>query len=117
MTRLLAGAMTFGQPVGERRAAERQRVGDDCRRPEAQPSIDPDAFPATPTDFFWTSTTVMSFVIDAWSVSFLDGHVDMYADKRVPSALVRCVRSEPQPPDGNAHAVSDEGRRMPPRFR
>ena len=55
------------------------------------PAIDPDAFPATPTSPFWSSSLlVFTQSTQAWTVTFLDGR---NASSGVTSRLsVRCVR-------------------------
>jgi hypothetical protein len=54
------------------------------------PAIDGDAFPGTPSDFFWTSSPSAAMASDAWYVAFIHGHADI--DTVTSSFLVRCVR-------------------------
>jgi len=57
------------------------------------PAIDPDAFPATPLSWFWSSSSYASDPSSAWSVSFNNGSVHYYDEGR--SRKVRCVRAGP----------------------
>jgi Protein of unknown function (DUF1566) len=66
---------------------ELQTIVDESRM---SPAIDPTAFPETPGDFFWTSTTVPSFANFAWAITFNDG-VTTLLDITEPE-WVRCVR-------------------------
>jgi len=55
------------------------------------PALDPDAFPDTPTDWFWTSSPLwQGDPPAAWYVAFFDGNTH-YADLAV-TYHVRCVR-------------------------
>ncbi len=54
------------------------------------PAIDPNAFPGTPPDFFWTSSTVPSFANFAWAVTFNQGLTTLLDTTE--SEWVRCVR-------------------------
>ena len=57
------------------------------------PAIDSTAFPATPSDNFWSSTTTVWSNSRAWNVNFLNGDDDSYIK---PSFVdVRCVRPGP----------------------
>ncbi|MBK9443626.1 MAG: DUF1566 domain-containing protein [Comamonadaceae bacterium] len=56
-----------------------------------QPSIDTSAFPGTPRDRFWTSTTYASFPSKAWVFSFDDTITGAYS--KTNSYYVRLVRS------------------------
>jgi hypothetical protein len=66
---------------------ELQTLVDETR---AHPSIDPTAFPSTPSDFFWTSSTVPSFPQYAWAISFDSGVTTLLTETQ--TAWVRCVR-------------------------
>ncbi len=55
------------------------------------PAIDSTAFPATPSDAFWSSTTYAPFPSSAWFVNFVSGY--SYADNKTYSFYVRLVRS------------------------
>ena len=55
------------------------------------PAIDTTAFPATPSEFFWSSSLCAAFSDAAWGVDFYGGHV--YIDVvGYYSFRVRCVR-------------------------
>jgi hypothetical protein len=54
------------------------------------PSIDPVAFPGTPSDYFWTSSTLASFPMFVWTVFFGKGTAAVF-DISIPR-VVRCVR-------------------------
>jgi hypothetical protein len=54
------------------------------------PSIDPTAFPNTPADWFWTSSTNAGSSVNAWGVLFLDGNLHVYDVGN--GYRVRCVR-------------------------
>jgi Protein of unknown function (DUF1566) len=76
-----------------------------------QPSIDMDAFPNTPIDWFWTSSLAADNPSAAWYVYFYFGYPK--TDDMSNSFSVRCVRSE-RPPvalaahyDVRAHEVLD----------
>jgi hypothetical protein len=58
-----------------------------------EPSIDTDAFPNTPSDWYWSSTTRPYDVSDAWLVVFNSGFV--YLNCKTDSFPVRCVRDDP----------------------
>ncbi|MDD5309011.1 MAG: DUF1566 domain-containing protein [Deltaproteobacteria bacterium] len=60
------------------------------------PAVDPAAFPATPADHFWTSSSYAGDSSYAWTVHFRYGAVysGIAKDKGCP---VRCVRGEPIP--------------------
>lgn len=54
-----------------------------------QPSIDPNAFPNTPPEYFWSATVDLADANgDHWSVRFGDGR----ALNKVAMSCVRCVR-------------------------
>jgi hypothetical protein len=55
------------------------------------PAINPDAFPQTPVDFFWSSTPLAGAPGVAWFVLFQDGTVSATDGKY--ASHVRCVRS------------------------
>ena len=56
----------------------------------AAPRIDPNAFPATPSGGFWSSSPLAGSSSNAWLVYFDDGHTSYYD---VPThSFVRCVR-------------------------
>jgi hypothetical protein len=54
------------------------------------PAIDPVAFPGTPSDYFWTSSTLASFPMFVWTVFFGKGTAAVF-DMSIPR-VVRCVR-------------------------
>ncbi len=56
------------------------------------PAIDFTAFPATPSNWFWTSTPYAGDASDAWVVRFGDGVVDDYYGYRDSTGHVRLVR-------------------------
>ncbi|MBI5511944.1 MAG: DUF1566 domain-containing protein [Deltaproteobacteria bacterium] len=56
------------------------------------PTIDPTAFPATPADLFWSSSTAVAFPANAWAVSFADGWLEGQIYAKTTSYSVRCVR-------------------------
>lgn len=55
------------------------------------PSIDLSAFPGTPSEYFWTSSSHTVLPSNAWHVYFYSGYV-YYFDK-INAFAVRCVRS------------------------
>ena len=55
------------------------------------PAIDPDAFPNTPAQWFWSSSPAAGAPSNAWHVYFYFGYVDF--DDVGSSFRVRCVRS------------------------
>lgn len=55
------------------------------------PSIDGVAFPATTSNWFWSSSPYVSNIRDAWYINFPDGHVSNAT--RSGSGYVRLVRS------------------------
>jgi hypothetical protein len=57
------------------------------------PSIDPAAFPGTPINRFWSSSSRAKYSSDAWDVSFDYGRV--YLDLKSAASRVRCVRLGP----------------------
>lgn len=57
----------------------------------SNPAIDPTAFPATPSQWHWTSTPYVGFSSNAWFVFFFNGDVDGYGF-RYCSLAVRLVR-------------------------
>jgi len=54
------------------------------------PAIDPVAFPGTPSDYFWTSSSLATFPMFVWTVFFGKGTASFF-DIGNPR-LVRCVR-------------------------
>jgi hypothetical protein len=62
---------------------------------ETQPSIDRDAFPRTPSDWFWTSSPASDNPAEAWYVYFYFGYPK--TDERRSRFSVRCVRTERPP--------------------
>ncbi len=66
---------------------ELQTVVDETR---IHPAIDPNAFPGTPGDFFWTSSAVPSFPSYAWGITFDQGVTTFLATTEL--EWVRCVR-------------------------
>ena len=57
----------------------------------ASPAIDGTYFPATPSNWYWTSTTFAPDPADAWLVSFNNGYAN--ANYKPDTYLVRLVRS------------------------
>jgi Protein of unknown function (DUF1566) len=54
------------------------------------PAVDPEAFPATPSEYFWTSSPLAGSASSAWYLFFLDGNAHSNGvDNRYRS---RCVR-------------------------
>jgi hypothetical protein len=64
---------------------------------KSDPAIDGDAFPSTPSDYFWTSSPVATSADAAWYLYFFDGNTHSMA-KDTPYRA-RCVRT-------NASAVA-----------
>ena len=62
---------------------------------ESNPSIDKDAFPGTSSDSFWSSSSHVNDVNDAWYVDFGDGYVSSY-NKSV-TLHARCLRGVVRP--------------------
>jgi hypothetical protein len=56
----------------------------------SSPAIDPNAFPGTPSEIFWSSSLQAGFADVAWVVSFGFGYSDYGATSN--SSRVRCVR-------------------------
>jgi hypothetical protein len=56
-------------------------------------AIDPEAFPDTPSTYFWTSSKVAGFAQYTWMVSFTDGS-DRWVAEDI-TGNVRCVRATP----------------------
>lgn len=54
------------------------------------PAIDASAFPGTPGDLFWSSTTDTRYTDDAWVVDFHEGEV--YSGNKTHMHNTRCVR-------------------------
>jgi hypothetical protein len=74
----------------------------------ADPAIDAAAFPATPADYFWTSSTLSGEMSTAWYVFFLDGNT--HSGDEQSTYRVRCVRStEPPAPADDRYAVLGDG--------
>jgi formylglycine-generating enzyme required for sulfatase activity len=62
----------------------------------SSPAIDGNAFPSTPSEYFWTASLQAGDSQTAWYIYFADGNThDMDATK---SNRVRCVRGEAAPP-------------------
>ena len=57
----------------------------------AAPMIDPNAFPSTPSEDFWSSSPLAGSSSLAWGVYFFDGST-FYVDVSFNNSLVRCVR-------------------------
>ena len=57
----------------------------------ASPAIDGTYFPATPSNWYWTSTTFAPNPVDAWLVFLNNGYAN--ADSKTSSSHVRLVRS------------------------
>jgi Protein of unknown function (DUF1566) len=76
---------------------------------ETQPSIDRDAFPSTPSDWFWTASVASDSPTAAWYVYFYFGYPK--TDERTSPFRARCVRSARAPavavgPDYEVRPVS-----------
>ena len=69
---------------------ELQAIADYGR---VSPSIDTTTFPATPSNYFWSSTSYAGGSSNAWSVAFVNGTV--YYPGKTSSNYVRCVRGGP----------------------
>ncbi|MDI7270091.1 MAG: DUF1566 domain-containing protein, partial [Myxococcota bacterium] len=59
----------------------------------SEPFIDPTAFPATPSDWFWSSSSYAGSASGAWRVAFDAGYVG-YSGK-TDTYYIRCVRRGP----------------------
>jgi hypothetical protein len=57
----------------------------------ADPAIDGDAFPSTPSDYFWTSSSVFGNADSAWYLYFFDGNT--HAAAKDTPYRARCVRT------------------------
>jgi Protein of unknown function (DUF1566) len=68
---------------------ELQSIVDEKR---TNPAIDPTAFPNTPSEQFWTSSSVAGAISGAWLVRFYDGDGDAYNVSVAYATWVRCVR-------------------------
>jgi hypothetical protein len=62
---------------------------------ETQPAIDRSAFPATPSDWFWSSSVASDNLTGAWYVYFYFGYPK--TDERRSRFRARCVRTEKPP--------------------
>jgi hypothetical protein len=60
-----------------------------------EPAIDPAAFPATPSNYFWSSSSYVTSLLSAWVVYFFDGYVNGYGMSDTKHA--RCVRGRVGP--------------------
>jgi hypothetical protein len=70
---------------------------------EVQPAIAPSFFPATPSDWFWSSSVASDDPSSAWYVYFYFGYPK--TDERRSRFSVRCVRTGSPPPyTGNLDA-------------
>jgi hypothetical protein len=72
------------------------------------PAIDPQAFPDTPGEWFWTSTERADETENAWFVYFENGY-SHHHEKDEPNYRVRCVRDVDAPTGGGARYVAAEG--------
>ena len=70
---------------------------------ETEPSIDRTAFPGTPSDWFWSSSSAAESPTAAWYVYFYFGYPK--TEERTSPFRVRCVRTA-NPPPGEADADS-----------
>ena len=68
---------------------------DDYSPYNPDPTIDATAFPATPTDEFWSSSSYASAVANAWCLNFYSGL--MSDSPKTSTSCVRCVRGGPTP--------------------
>ena len=69
------------------RLKELQTIVDYSR---ADPAIDPTAFPATPSGYFWTSSPAAGSATLKWIVSFINGSTNRISSTG--TFRVRCVR-------------------------
>jgi hypothetical protein len=56
------------------------------------PAIDPQAFPGTPGENFWSSTPLRDLTDTVWQVAFFEGGLFMNGTSASTKARVRCVR-------------------------
>jgi hypothetical protein len=71
------------------------------------PSIDSAAFPATPSEWFWTSTTLASDATFAWYIYFDNGFSKFIGAEEFPYR-VRCVRSQPVAPPAARYQINTD---------
>ena len=77
----------------------------DTRR--TQPSIDVEAFPGTPSDWFWTSSRAADDPNQAWYVYFYFGYPK--TDEVTNAFSVRCVRTaQPRPASPTRYEVQEQ---------
>jgi hypothetical protein len=69
------------------------------------PAIDPTAFPATPSEWFWTSSPLAADPAFAWYVYFETGFTNFI--EKDSAYRARCVRSEAPVAPGAHYAVAD----------
>jgi len=84
--------LTWGNQTDWRlpNVGELDSIVDDRR---VSPSIDTTAFPATPNNYFWSSSSYAGGTTNAWVVSFSYGNVgSLY---KADTYYVRCVRGGP----------------------
>ena len=62
-----------------------------------EPSIDTTYFPNTPSNYFWSSSTVVSNTSFAWFVDFTSGNMNGTTGYKANTNYVRCVRGESLP--------------------
>lgn len=60
----------------------------------ASPLINGTYFPATPTQYFWTSTTYKLLTVNAWAINFQSGFTSG-SNSKATTFYVRCVTSAP----------------------
>lgn len=68
---------------------ELSSIVDETRR---DPAIDPSAFPSTPADWFWSSSSVAGSPSVGWAVSFVLGNASSYDVGVSYAGRARCVR-------------------------
>jgi hypothetical protein len=71
------------------------------------PSIDSVAFPATPLEWFWTSTALAADPSEAWYIYFDNGFSKFIVAEDFPYRA-RCVRSDPVPPVSPRYTLDAE---------
>ena len=74
---------------------ELQSLADYGKYPISGPMIDTDAFPGTPRDRFWSSSSRAASASNAWNVDFSYGLVG--DNDKLGDAHARCVRGGPTP--------------------
>lgn len=105
----LAGISDWRLPT----AIELTSLVDETRTAAA---IDPMAFPDTPSEWYWSSSTFVGASVAAWEIDFQTGRLEAVRDNAISHNRARCVRSEGAPLassqryriDASADTVSDQ---------